>query len=159
MNYSDYFEDVGHTVRWRQVTHPSRRHLLGTLVTSRNGHGYLQVSLLGRKLQVHRVLWELRNGPISDGYYIDHVDGDRLNNTPQNLRLATAAQNLHNSRRTSRNTSGVKGLSYSRTRGVWVGAIHRLGKAHKFQSKCREDVEAWLQATRKQLHGEFSRYE
>lgn len=103
MNYSDYFEDVGHTVRWRQVTHPSRRHLLGT--------------------------------------------------------LATAAQNLHNSRRTSRNTSGVKGLSYSRTRGVWVGAIHRLGKAHKFQSKCREDVEAWLQATRKQLHGEFSRYE
>lgn len=157
LSYLDYFEDVGHTVRWIRAPHVRAARLVGKEVSSINGHGYLQVSLLGRKLQVHRVLWEMRNGPIPAGAFIDHADGDKLNNRPDNLRLCSAAQNLHNMRLTRRNTSGVKGLSYSYTRHVWVGAIHCRGKAHKFQSKCRTTVEQWIAETRARLHGEFAR--
>lgn len=38
-------------------------------------------------LLAHRYAWELRNGPIPDGYHIHHIDGDRGNNEPENLEL------------------------------------------------------------------------
>lgn len=157
MMYSQYFQDMGNTVRWIQAPHKRASRLVGKVVSSVNGHGYLQVSLHGRKLQVHRVLWEMRFGPIPEGFYIDHIDGDKLNNLPTNLRLAEAAQNSHNMRLGTRNSSGIKGLSYSRTRGVWVGSIHVRGTAHKFQSKVRDEVISWLNANRVKLHGDFAR--
>lgn len=156
--YAHYFQDIGNTVRWIRAPHKRAHRLVGQAVASINGNGYLQVSLHGKRLQVHRVLWEMRHGPIPAGLYVDHVDGNKLNNLPTNLRLAEAAQNSHNMRRSSRNSSGVKGLSYSRTRDVWVGSIHVRGKAHKFQSRDRAVVEQWLYTNRQTLHGEFTKH-
>lgn len=157
MMYAYYFQDVGNTVRWLRAPNKRAHRLVGQEVASINGHGYLQVSLHGKKLQVHRILWEMRYGPIPPGFYVDHIDGNKLNNLPTNLRLAEPAQNSHNMRRSGRNSSGVKGLSYIRTRGVWVGSIHVRGKAHKFQSKHREAVEQWLHRNRPILHGGFAK--
>lgn len=41
---------------------------------------------------------------------IDHRDGDGLNNTRQNLRVATKSQNAANQKRRKDNSSGVKGV-------------------------------------------------
>ena len=42
---------------------------------------------------VHRVVWITHNGPIPHGYFLDHIDGDRTNNSILNLRLCTPTEN------------------------------------------------------------------
>lgn len=47
---------------------------------------------------MHRFLWEEKHGPIPDGYVIDHINGDGLDNQLSNLRVVTQAQNQQNRR-------------------------------------------------------------
>lgn len=44
------------------------------------------------------------------GFVIDHKDGNKLNNTKDNLRIATYSQNGANCRISKRNKSGYKGV-------------------------------------------------
>lgn len=46
--------------------------------------------------RVHRIVWETFNGEIPDGYEIDHIDGNRLNNALSNLRCVTHTENMAN---------------------------------------------------------------
>lgn len=46
----------------------------------------------------HIVVWCLHHGPVPDGMVIDHIDGDKLNNRVENLRLVTAYENMQNRR-------------------------------------------------------------
>jgi hypothetical protein len=57
---------------------------------------------------MHRVIIGAKLGEL-----VDHVDGNGINNTRQNLRKATNSQNLINRKNLS-NTSGYKGVSYDR---------------------------------------------
>lgn len=43
---------------------------------------------------VHRLVWEVFNGPIPDGLVINHKDQNRLNNAIENLMLCTQSENL-----------------------------------------------------------------
>ncbi len=63
-----------------------------------------------RTTQVHRIIWQLFNGTIPDGFVIDHIDGNSLNNKISNLRLITQAENSRNVRKRKNNTSGVVGV-------------------------------------------------
>lgn len=74
-------------------------------------NAYYETSLNGVSLRVHRVVWEIHNGPIPEGLIIDHKDGNGLNNNISNLRLATYAQNAKNSKKRSHNTSGWTGVA------------------------------------------------
>jgi hypothetical protein len=47
-----------------------------------------------RFLRLHNVVWETHNGAVPDGLEIDHIDGDKSNNSIKNLRLVTHAQNI-----------------------------------------------------------------
>lgn len=50
---------------------------------------------LGRKhFLVHRVVWEAFNGPIPEGYDIDHIDGNPHNNALNNLQAITHKENI-----------------------------------------------------------------
>lgn len=60
--------------------------------------GYRAVTYEGKKHLSHRVIWFLYYGVWPDKD-IDHIDGDRLNNSISNLRLATDSQNLRNQRK------------------------------------------------------------
>lgn len=57
---------------------------------------YLRASMKNKKYSIHRLVWETFNGPIPEGYCIDHIDGNRANNSISNLRLTTQSENMKN---------------------------------------------------------------
>ena len=54
---------------------------------------------------------------------IDHIDGNRLNNQRNNLRLATSSQNKANRCPRKDNRSGYKGVSWHAQRQCWTARI------------------------------------
>ena len=77
-----------------------------------------------RQLLMHRVILA-----APGGLQVDHIDGDGLNNTRGNLRLATSTQNHANRQHGKRGASGYRGVSASTT-GRWRAYIkvHRKGR-------------------------------
>jgi HNH endonuclease/AP2 domain len=97
-----------------------------------NGKGHRQIMIDGLYYYAHRVAWLLSYGdwPVED---IDHIDGDPANNRLINLREATCSQNMGNAKRSVRNTSGFKGVTWNKRLKKWQVKIminrcnHHLG--------------------------------
>lgn len=85
----------------------------------------------------------------TDSTYVDHRDGDRLNNRAHNLRIADYSQNGFNKRLGRRNKSGRVGVHWSKSNGKWCAMIkaygyHKnLGYFDNFEDavRCREAAE------------------
>jgi hypothetical protein len=71
---------------------------------------------------MHRLVLEAPAGSL-----VDHVDGNRLNNTRSNLRLATPSQNAANSRDRTRK-SGFRGVYPHTQTGRWIAQISIGGR-------------------------------
>jgi hypothetical protein len=72
-----------------------------------------------RWASMHRLIWAWEYGDESVPRYIDHINGDRMDNRLCNLRAATLSLNAHNTRRQKRkNTSLPEGVSRNRTSRV-----------------------------------------
>lgn len=127
----------------------------GTMVGTENGDGYLQVRIRPRAYFVHRIVWEMANGPIPDGMEIDHANGMRSDNRPSNLRLATETQNKWN-KPGRHNRTGLKGIYLHRS-GKYVARIGCYGKVHHLGvfNTASEAHGAYCNAA-KRLHGEFA---
>lgn len=72
---------------------------------------------------IHELLLET---PV--GCVIDHKDRQPLNNQRENLRFATRAQNVANSKIRSDNKSKFKGVSFYKRNGKWRAQITANGK-------------------------------
>jgi len=64
---------------------------------------------------------------LSDGYVIDHINRNGLDNRRSNLRFATVAQNAQNSRM-RKNRSGYKGVWFAKDKGRFRAAIWHNNK-------------------------------
>lgn len=122
-------------------------------------NGYYHVRIGKSLLRAHRIIWSLHHGEIPEGLEVDHIDGSRINNQLENLRLASKAENQWNAKKLRTNTSGVKGLSYEGSRDRWIGQVIVNGKLFSKKSKQRDKVEAWLIEFREKSHGEFARHQ
>jgi hypothetical protein len=102
-----------------------------------------------RVLPMHRVIVD-----APDDMFVDHIDGDGLNNRRSNLRIVTNAQNMQNRGKPSNNTSGYKGVSKNRTR--WEAVIRAHGRVKYLGSfgSALEAHQAYL-AEAAVLHGEY----
>lgn len=69
-------------------------------------------------LLLHRLVM---NAP--DGMDVDHKNHNGLDNRRSNLRVCTRAQNLANTRPGRNNTSGYKGVSWSKQHRKWAAYI------------------------------------
>lgn len=94
--------------------------------------GYLRTTIIdedgvSRQLLIHRVIL-----PTEDGYMPDHIHGkySRNDNRKSNLRIVTKSQNAMNQDIRSDNTSGVKGVYWSRKANKWVADIQKNGKRY-----------------------------
>ena len=107
----------------------------------------------GKHIRMHRVLM---NAPSDK--FVDHINGNPLDNRKANLRLCTNAENCRNKKLDVRNTSGFRGVSWYPRNGKWISAIKHAGGV-KFLGYFDDKMEAakvW-DAMAIKLHGEFAR--
>lgn len=93
------------------------------------------------------------------GFDTDHIDCNKLNNTRANLRHATASNNRHNRSKYKNNTSGYKGVSWSKHAKRWKAVITINSKQKElgyFNTEEQAHI-AYCEAA-KRLHGEFANF-
>lgn len=118
--------------------------------------GYLRVSVNGRSIMAHRLIWALITGR-DPGATIDHRDGNRANNRWSNLREATRSQNAMNRRSRRDCASGIRGVYWHRVSNMWAAQITAGGVSRHlgtFKTKA-EAANAFSQAA-ESLHGDFA---
>lgn len=73
---------------------------------------------------LHRVILSRMLGrELLSSEQTDHINGDGLDNRRENLRLATSSQNHWNQKRASNNSSGYKGVTWSKHNKKWRAQI------------------------------------
>lgn len=99
----------------------------GLIVRGSERNGYLRITIRNKQYSIHRLIWETFNGPIPEGYCIDHIDGDKSNNALSNLRLVTQSDNMKNAMK-----NGHKGqilvLQYDK-KGNFIQEFESIQKA------------------------------
>ena len=89
-----------------------------------NGRGY-RVARIGRKTtRVHRVIYAAFNGGIDSGMQVDHIDGNKQNNSISNLRQLTNLQNCRAFRSIKIGTSSqYRGVRWYSRYNKWEARI------------------------------------
>ena len=120
----------------------------GTVAGTTHHLGYRQVKVDGGLYRVHRLIWQLVTGDDPGKLSVDHIDGDKLNNSFKNLRLANAFQQQMN----KPNTKGVYKLNRVR-KDRWVACFRHV-QLGIFDTE-KEARSAYLKAYR-EAAGEFA---
>ena len=130
----------------------------GSLAGAVGANGYLYVRIEKRQLLAHRLAWLLLTNADPGELQIDHMNGNRLDNTSSNLRIATCNQNSCNRGAQVNNKSGFKGVWYSKKQSRWVSEIWSKGEKTYLGSFDTPELAhmAYCKAAA-ELHGDFAR--
>lgn len=120
--------------------------------------GYTVIGLFGRLFKAHQLAWLYVYG-VQPDCDIDHVDNNRSNNAIHNLRLASRSQNLANSWREEKSTTGFKGVSFRKRRKPFAAHIKHNGKSKYLGSfETREEAHAAYCAAADKTFGDFANF-
>ncbi|MCM8735974.1 HNH endonuclease [Azospirillum sp. A1-3] len=118
-----YEPDTG-AFKWLVATNNSVR--VGQVAGCVGGHGYVQIRLDGRQYLAHRLAWLYMTGEWPDAD-LDHINRVKSDNRLANLREATRSKNMGNKSMSKNNSSGVKGVTWDKSRGKWQAKIMENG--------------------------------
>lgn len=116
---------------------------------------YAATAIGGRKnvvvIRMHRLIMD-----APDGFDVDHIDHNGINNRRHNMRLCTRSENLQNQRMRTDNKSGYKGVSFYKRTGRWRSYIMVEGKEHHlgYFDSPEGAYAAYCEAS-KSMHGEY----
>ena len=115
-------------------------------------HGYLRTGLHGSKWFNHHILYFMYTGQAVDR--LDHIDGNPLNNTKENLRPCCDRTNQYNRDKQRNNTSGYKGVSWHNVHKKYRAVCN--GK-HLGMFTCAKEASEAYERYARNNNGEFYR--
>ena len=118
-------------------------------IGSVSGKGYLACMLDGKHYLVHRLIYLYVHGYMPK--FIDHINGNKKDNSVENLRNVTRSGNQQNMRIAySSSQSNLLGAFYSKKQKKWFSSICTNGKKSYLGSfDCPEKAhQAYLKAKR-----------
>ena len=126
-----------------------------------NNQGYLYANLHATPIKAARAAWVFISGEWPPaGLDVDHINGDRGDNRPENLRLVTPTQNSRNKRIARNNKSGVSGVRWCEQRGRWEAKINGgPNEIHLGSYFTKDEAVAARQAAEKVLKYSDERYQ
>lgn len=124
--------------------------------TDKDGYTTIAFNVRGKTktYKAHRLVWLWHFGEWPPNQ-LDHINRMKSDNRIENLRLATAEQNMANRPKMRNNTTGYKGVF--RTGDKFHGAVQVNKKRHwTGPQDTAEQAFVKLQQLRIELHGEFA---
>lgn len=119
---------------------------------SKKNRYYARANIKAKKIRLHRLIL---NDP--QGFQIDHINGDTLDNRRCNLRIATHSQNNQNRRKT-KGRSKYKGVYFYKPYSNWRAQI-QIDGVMKFIGyyPCEESAAKAYNEAALKYFGEFAR--
>jgi hypothetical protein len=114
------------------------------------GLDYLFISFFGYSYGAHRLAFLHYHGVLPEE--VDHIDGNGLNNSIENLRKSNRQDNARNKRKMKSNKSGVTGVHWNTNQRKWIAKIN--GNYIGIYSDFDEAVKARVKAV--EFDGRFS---
>ena len=132
----------------------------GRILKQSHRNGYQMVRLQKDnktyKNDIHRLVAIAFIDNVDKKKCVDHIDNNIQNNNLINLRWATKSQNSQNRSMSTRNTSGVKGVSWNKNTNKWRADICINGKSIHLGSFLNKDDAINIRVQRaKDEFGEF----
>ena len=97
---------------------PANNTNVGDIAGHTKKDGYSIVAIKRKSYLVHRLIYLMHYGILPKE--IDHIDTNPNNNKIENLRAATHAENISNSKRKSNNTSGARNVTWHKASKKWI---------------------------------------
>lgn len=129
--------------------------IYGWFLVLNGNHLYAKARIQGTKghIKMHRLLLNAQNGE-----YVDHVNGNTLDNRKINLRKCSIADNTKNQSLHKDSTSGYKGVSFDNSRHKWRSNIVVDRKQiHLGRFDTAEDAAKAYNLAAKLYFGDFAR--
>lgn len=115
--------------------------------------GYRKIEIDGVRYMAHRLAWKHYHD--AEPTWLDHRDGDKLNNAIANLREATRSQNSFNALRKP-GRSGFLGVCWDSTTARWCASVTVQGHTHARLFRNLDDAITARIAMAAEHYGEFS---
>lgn len=152
----DMFKDGGNRSAQSYCDMWNNRYKGKNALTAICSSGYKHGHILGKDYRAHRVAMAIKNGRWPKEF-VDHLDGNKLNNSAHNLRGASPLGNQQNTSSRSGSTSEYLGVSWQSRDAVWVAQIRVNGKQTRLGSfSCPIKAAKAYDIAAQKYHGEFA---
>ncbi len=99
---------------------PIGEELLNKHTFSLNADGYPVTKQDGKVVYLHDLVMGIEK---PKGFEVDHINGNKLDNRLENLRVISHKANISKMELSVRNTSGIKGVQFDKNTNKWVARI------------------------------------
>lgn len=148
-----HYDPVTGIFTWK--IRPAQRTFAGDRAGALSGKGYRQVRYKRKFYRCNRLAWFYMTGGWPKAQ-IDHKNGDRADDSWNNLREATNGQNQWNTPAKINNKTGLKGARWNRRLQRFTADIRVNGKTrHIGVFDTAEDAHQAYLLRAAQMHGEF----